>query len=201
MHLEKPRNFWALLMGSVKQEGSPPGKGWGTLRGPGSWRAWKLMQGGFLEVSWGMLVCSCEGNVVRGLGEACACWGCDKKVKPKRTKEVVLRSDIGEDSICGFECCLGALWVVITLDCVVLSVTSAEFGQRSRAAIGKISGSAVFFTYLNRNEQLVCENWLGTKKRSWWKRRQGLTGAVESMCSIVIGRVGMETKMNEWQSK
>lgn len=38
MHLEKPRNFLALLMWSVKQEGASPGKGWGRLRagGPGS---------------------------------------------------------------------------------------------------------------------------------------------------------------------
>lgn len=38
-------------MGSVKQGGSPPGKGWGDVGGLGSWRPWKLLQGGFLEVS------------------------------------------------------------------------------------------------------------------------------------------------------
>jgi len=48
--------------------------------------------------------------------------------------------------------------VVIALDCVVLRVTHAEFSQRSRAAIGKISGLTLFFTYYKRNEQLVCEN-------------------------------------------
>lgn len=43
-------------------------------------------------------------------------------------------------SLYGFEHCLGALWVVITEDCVALTVTQAGFGQRSRAAMGKISG-------------------------------------------------------------
>lgn len=36
--------------------------------------------------------------------------------------------------------------MVITLDCVALSVTHAEFSPRSRAAIGKISGSTVSFS-------------------------------------------------------
>lgn len=61
-------------------------------------------------------------------------------------------------SLYGFEHRLGALRVVITQDCVALTVTHAGFGQRSRAAIGKISGSTVFLTYLKRYEQLVCEN-------------------------------------------
>lgn len=46
-----------------------------------------------------MPVCSCEGSAVRGLGEACACRGCDKKDKPKRTEEVVWRNDTGKESI------------------------------------------------------------------------------------------------------
>lgn len=36
--------------------------------------------------------------------------------------------------------------MVITPECAVLNVTHVEFSQRSRAAIGKISGSTVCFT-------------------------------------------------------
>lgn len=65
-------------------------------------------------------------------------------------------------SLSGFEHCFGALWMVITPECAVLSVTHVEF----RAAIGKISGSTVCFTYLKRSDHLVCENYLGAKKRN-----------------------------------
>lgn len=50
---------------------------------------------------------------------------------------------------------------------------------------------------------LVCENYLGAKKINAVEvgRRQGLMAAVESMCSVGIGRVGMDTKPSDNQSR
>lgn len=141
MHLGKPRKFWALLVGSVKQEGSPPRKWWGGLR---RWRAWKLIWGGFLVISWDMLVCCCERNAVRLARGRFVHVGIMAKRKDWKGPE---RQYWGHwywerEYLFGLNQYLGALWGVIILDCEVWPVQ--RFCQSSRAAIGKILNQLSF---------------------------------------------------------